>query len=67
VIGLVFTVCGMPLARKTVNLMPVMWIGRLFKSLRRVWISSTRSTKRSGLQQTRFRAAPIDENLPSHD
>jgi coenzyme F420 hydrogenase subunit beta len=67
VIDMIFSVCGKPLPRRLVNLIPVMWIGRFFKALRRVWISSTRSTKRSGLHQTRFRAAAIDDNLPGHD
>jgi coenzyme F420 hydrogenase subunit beta len=55
VIDLVFSVCGRPLPRRLVNLIPVEGVGRLFKLLRKVWIRTTRSTKRSGLFQSQFR------------
>ncbi len=63
VIDLVFSVCGRSLPRRMVNLIPVQGVGRLFKLLRKVWIRSTRSTKRSGLFQSQFR---LTEMQPSH-
>ena len=63
VIDLVFSICGRPLPRRLVNLIPVQGIGRLFKLLRKVWIRTTRSTKRSGLFQTQFR---LTEDQPPH-
>jgi coenzyme F420 hydrogenase subunit beta len=54
VIDLVFFLCGLPLSRRLINLIPVELVGRAFKLLRKVWIKSTRSTKRSGLINTRF-------------
>jgi len=63
VIDLVFSVCAQPLPRRMVNRIPVQGIGRLFKLLRKVWIRTTRSTKRSGLFQSQFRLTEIQ---PSH-
>jgi coenzyme F420 hydrogenase subunit beta len=54
VIRRVFDLCGTRLARLMIDRLPLELIGRGFKLLRRVWIKSTRSTKRSGLIQTRF-------------
>jgi coenzyme F420 hydrogenase subunit beta len=62
VIDLVFSVCGRSLPRRMVNLIPVQGIGRLFKLLRKVWIRTTRSTKRSGLFQAQFRLT--EDHLP---
>lgn len=49
-----FHLCSFELARRLIDLVPVEWVGRAFKLFRKVWIRSTRSTKRSGLLQTRF-------------
>lgn len=54
VISLIFLLCGLPISRWLVNRVPVELLGRAFKLMRRVWIRSTRSTKRSGLIKTPF-------------
>jgi coenzyme F420 hydrogenase subunit beta len=54
VIDLIFWMCGKPPARWMIDRVPLTLVGRGFKLLRRVWIRSTRSTKRSGLLDTRF-------------
>jgi coenzyme F420 hydrogenase subunit beta len=61
VIDTIFTLAGMKPSRWLVNRLPVVWIGRFFKLLRKVWIRTTRSTKRSGLSQTRFIRTAISE------
>lgn len=59
VIDLVFALGGMRPSRWLINRVPVVLIGRAFKLLRSTWIRTTRSTKRGGLIQTRFRVAPL--------
>jgi coenzyme F420 hydrogenase subunit beta len=60
VIDLVFQLGSLRFTRWLVNHIPVRFIGRGFKALRKVWIRSTRSTKRSGLFQTQFRRVDKD-------
>ena len=67
VIDLVFSVCGRPLSRRMVNLIPVQGIGRLFKLLRKAWIRTTRSTKRSGLFQSQFRLTEDQQPYAQED
>jgi coenzyme F420 hydrogenase subunit beta len=67
VIDLIFSVCGRPLPRRLVNLIPVQGVGRLFKLLRKVWIRTTHSTKRSGLFQSQFRLTEIQPSPAQED
>jgi coenzyme F420 hydrogenase subunit beta len=63
IISLVFSLGSLKVSRWLINRIPVEWVGRLFKLLRKVWIRSTRSTKRSGLFQTRFHRIPVPESI----
>ncbi|MBI3968430.1 MAG: Coenzyme F420 hydrogenase/dehydrogenase, beta subunit C-terminal domain [Chloroflexi bacterium] len=51
-LGIVFQACSLPVSRWLINRVPLPLIGRAFKLARRVWIRSTKSSKRQGLLKT---------------
>jgi len=54
VLDFLFWLCGLDVSRRAINAIPIQLLGRAFKAARKLWIRSTKSTKRKGLIQTRF-------------
>lgn len=51
---LILWLCSLEVSRRVINAVPIELVGRVFKTARRFWIRSTKSTKRKGLIQTEF-------------
>jgi coenzyme F420 hydrogenase subunit beta len=60
VISGLFLICGTRLARRLVEYVPIKVIGPLFDGLRKTWKSISKPTKRRGLGEVAFEAAPWD-------
>ena len=53
-ISRILSLCNLEVSRRAINAVPIQLVGRVFKTVRKLWIRSTKSTKRNGLIQTQF-------------
>ena len=58
IVSLAFAMCGTRIARKLVEFMPFGIIGPLFDTVRKVWKSVSKPTKRGGLHNLEFHVGP---------